>query len=127
MDAQWPYLHENNVHSQRKDIQWLSIQHSIVHKDDIQTKNASIINSIIHNECNIGNNVAIYNSIVGNRVTLGDNSCIQSVDFSTEVKKCLVLISFFIFVLKELSCNTAIGYHCSTYYFIITKFKGNIK
>ncbi len=53
----------------------------------MQKENLSIINSIVYNECNLGENVSIHNSIVGNRVTLGDNCCIQSVDFSKEVKK----------------------------------------
>jgi NDP-sugar pyrophosphorylase family protein len=87
INNQWPYLDKNNIHSSREDIQWLSIQHSIIDQKQMQTENLSIINSIISNQCNIGQNVTIHNSIVGNRVTLGDNCCIQSVDFSKEVKK----------------------------------------
>jgi hypothetical protein len=99
IDAQWPYLNKDNIHSQREDIQWLPIQHSIIDKKQMQTQNLSIINSIIHNECHLGENVTIHNSIVGNRVTLGDNCCVQSVDFSKEVKKfilCPVIECFYL-------------------------------
>ena len=97
IDAQWPYSTKDCIHSQREDIQWLSIQHSIIDEKHIQKRNLTIINSIIFSECNLGENITIHNSIIGNRVVLGNNCCIQSVDFSKEVKEnfyfCFKLVS----------------------------------
>ena len=84
MDAQWPYLFEDNIHAKRQNIEWFPIIHSIV---DSRKKILSAVNSIIYDKSNLGQNITVHNSIIGNRVTLGDNCCVKSVDFSSEVKK----------------------------------------
>ena len=85
IDAQWPYLRENNIHCRRDDIQWLPVQHAVVEHKQMNAKHASIINSVIGSECSLGDNVTVQNSIVRHRITLGNNCSIQSVDFSKEV------------------------------------------
>ncbi|CAF1213343.1 unnamed protein product [Rotaria magnacalcarata] len=123
IDSRWPYLNDNNIHSQRDDIQWLPIQHSIIDKTQIKSQNLSIINSIMNDECHLGKNVTIHNSIVGNHVTLGDNCCIKSVDFSKEdlhlTLPCDVIIQRIILLLQKtnetsnnrLDVYTIIGIH----------------
>jgi NDP-sugar pyrophosphorylase family protein len=109
MEPRWPYLNQDNIHSQREDIQWLPIQHSIVDRKQMHIQNLSMINSIISNECNLGRNITIYNSIVGNRVTLGDNCCVQSVDFSKDVKETLrFLFCFSKILFSEFLFNNSI-------------------